>query len=117
MSPCAKCGHDLAEHDVYDGCKHIHHAKASNLQSLDLITRSQKNMDFETIDAARRLIDFARSHAHHVYGAESDDALENEKAIILASDILASYLSIVLGDDEKGDAAKYIDEPQGEAEQ
>jgi hypothetical protein len=27
------------------------------------------------------------------------------------------YLSIVLGDDEKGDAAKYIDEPQGEAEQ
>ena len=77
----------------------------------------KKYMGFETIDAARRLIDFARSHPYHVNGCESDDELENEKAIILASDILASYLSIVLGDDEKGDAAKYIDEPQGEAEQ
>jgi len=23
MNPCFKCGHDLAEHDVYDGCQHI----------------------------------------------------------------------------------------------
>ena len=49
-------------------------------------------MDFETIDAARQLIDFARSYAYEVYGDESDDAIENEKAIILASDILTNYL-------------------------
>jgi hypothetical protein len=24
MNPCRKCGHDLSEHDVYDGCKHTH---------------------------------------------------------------------------------------------
>jgi hypothetical protein len=51
-------------------------------------------MDFETIDGARRLIDFARSHAYHVYGGESDDPLENETAIILASDILTNYLLV-----------------------
>ena len=59
----------------------------------------------------------ARAYAHEVYGDETDEAIENEKAIILDSDILASYLSIVLGDDETGHVAKYVDEPQGEAEQ
>jgi hypothetical protein len=24
MYSCFKCGHDLSEHDVYDGCRHIH---------------------------------------------------------------------------------------------
>jgi hypothetical protein len=42
MSPCAKCSHELAEHDVYDGCKHIHHdwlksreCICSNFQSVE----------------------------------------------------------------------------------
>ena len=85
---------------------------------LDLITRSRNNIwtskqstqhaDSLTLPAPMRTMSTAMNPMTQI---------ENEKAIILASDILTSYLSIVLCDDEKGHVAKYIEEPQGEAEQ